>query len=163
MIPLTTILSSNITKYVAVGALVATVWVHGYVQGLQHAVENAPVDMSARIIVQNKITEKVITKYIKQKEVKNKVNEEIKHEGQGFAIKYPDIGYANNEFVWLYNNSILSTISPLPEGELGDSSGVPYSEVLNTSIHNNIVGIDWKDRALACEQWTEEQEKANIK
>jgi hypothetical protein len=159
MIPLTTILTSNITKYVAVGALVAAVWVHGYVQGLQHAVEQNPVEFSSKVIVLNKVTEKVVTKYIKQKEVQKKVDEEIKQDGQSFAIKYPDVGFANNEFVWVYDNSVTGSISPLPSGELGDSSGVTYSEVLSASIHNHIVARQWKERALLCEQWTQEVEQ----
>lgn len=156
-----TYLTSNVAKYVVGGLLIASVWVHGYVQGLQHAVETAPQAMIDQVVVVNKVTEKVITKYIKQKEKQRKIDEEIKNEGESFPIKYPDAGFANNEFVWLYDASVKGAFPPLPSGELGDSSGVPYSEVLDTSIHNHIVGRQWKERALMCEEWAKEQEEAN--
>lgn len=152
-------LTSNLVKYIAGVALIGAVWVHGYVQGLQHAVETAPQAMIDQVVVVNKVTEKVITKYVKQKEKQRKVDEEIKDEGKSFPIKYPDAGFANNEFVWLYDASVKGSFPPLPSGELGDSSGVPYSEVLSTSQHNHTVGREWKERALACEQWTKEVEQ----
>lgn len=146
-------------KYIALVVFVIALWGHGYVKGLQHAVEEAPQQAFDSVVVLNKVTERVVTKYIKQKEKQRKVDEEIKHEGNSFPIKYPDAGFANNEFVWLYDASVKGAFPPLPSGELGDSSGVPYSEVLSTSQHNHTVGREWKERALACEQWTKEVEQ----
>lgn len=146
-------------KYAAGAVLIVSVWGHGYVTGLSSASEKAIALNTDRVILQTKVTTKVITKYIKQKEATRKITEEIKQDAQNFTIKFPSIGDANNEFVWLYDKSIENTIPALPSGELGDSSGISYSQVLNTSIHNNSVGKEWKERALLCEAWAKEQEE----
>lgn len=147
-------------KYVAMGVLVVAVWGHGYVKGIERTNERAIVQDVKLVYKQGKVTEKVVKIY-RDKIVKQKLTDsEIKDAVKQYQNKYPSDGYSfNNEYVWLHDNSIKGSISPLPSGNLGDSSGISVSEALSVSIHNNTVGRQWKERALTCEGWAKQQEE----
>lgn len=147
-------------KYVAIAVLITAVWGHGFVKGIERSNDKAVAQDVRVIYKQGKVTEKVITVY-KDKVVKQKLTDvEIKDAVKKYQANYPNDGYSfNNEYVWLHDNSIKGSISPLPNGELGDSSGISVSQALSISVHNNTVGREWKERALTCEKWTKEQEE----
>jgi hypothetical protein len=148
-------------KYVAGAFLVAAVWGHGYVKGLDHNVANQVQAGQKLVFKQGKVTTKIITKYVKiQNDIKEK-GDELKQEGQSYAIKFPNDKYVfNNEFVRLYDNS-LGFVSPLSSGESSNPSGVEVPQLLSSSINNNTAGLLWEQRAKTCEAWAQEQEKAN--
>jgi hypothetical protein len=161
MISLSNVVLPPFAKWAALAALTVAIWGYGYVNGIERTNDRI-VEKDVKIIYkQGKITTKVITKYIKEKQKQAVIDKEIKQDGQSFAIKYPDgVSPFNNEYVWLYDNSVKGSISPLPSGNPGDSSGVTVSESLSVGIHNNTVARQWKERALTCELWAQEQERA---
>jgi hypothetical protein len=148
-------------KYVAGVALVLAVWGHGFVQGIERTNDRIAVADTKVIYKQGKVTEKVIVKYVKQKEKQEKVEEQIKNEGQSYAIKFPDNYNFNNEYVRLFNMSVTGEVSTLPEGTGGKASGVTPATQLEVSIHNHKVARDWKRVAETCEVWVKEQEELN--
>jgi hypothetical protein len=160
MIDLRTLVIPPIAKWGALITLVVAIWGHGYVQGIDRTNDRI-VEKDIKVIVkQGKVTTKIITKYVERKQKQTKLDKEIKNEGTSYAIKYPDDGYRfNNEYVWLHDSSVKGTLSPLPRGNLGDSSGITVPETLSVSIHNTMVARQWQERALTCEAWTKEQEK----
>jgi hypothetical protein len=163
---MTNLILPSWAKYVAYAtlltALFGSVWGHGFVKGIERT-NDKQLKADFKIIkVQGKVTQKMVADYVKKHTKQKKVNEEIKNEGQGYAIQFPDDGYTfNNEYVRLYNNSVTGTISSLSSGNPGDSSGVTPSDSLEVGIHNNTVARQWQERALMCEGWAEAQENAN--
>jgi hypothetical protein len=148
-------------KYVAAGFLVMVVWGHGYTKGQANVYEKQVGATERVILKQGKVTEKVIIKYVKQKEKQKPVEEQIKNEGEAYAIKFPDNYHFNNEYVRLFNNSVTGEVSTLPSGTGGEASGVTPSTQLEISIHNHKVARDWKEVALTCEEWVKKQEELN--
>jgi hypothetical protein len=151
-------------KWLAVSVLVVAVWGHGYVRGIHHAYGKVATATEKIIYKQGKVTTKVITKYIKVAEkIKESGDESIKA-GQSYDIKFPNDDYIFNKyFVSVYNSAITGDVSSLPERDAGDPSGVSVAQALDTSVNNIIAGRMWQNRALACEEWTEEQESLNGK
>jgi hypothetical protein len=148
-------------KYVAAGFLVMVVWGHGYTKGQANVYEKQATATERVILKQGKVTEKIVYKYIKQKEKQKPVEEQIKNEGEAYAIKFPDNYHFNNEYVRLFNNSVTGEVSTLPSGTDGEASRVTPATQLEISIHNHKVARDWKELALTCEAWALEQEKLN--
>jgi hypothetical protein len=148
-------------KYVAAGFLVMVVWGHGYTKGQANVYEKQANATERVILKQGKVTEKIVYKYIKQKEKQKPVEEQIKNEGEAYAIKFPDDYSFNNEYVRLFNNSVTGEVSTLSRRDPADSSGVTPATQLEISIHNHKVAREWKDRATLCEAWALEQEKLN--
>jgi hypothetical protein len=148
-------------KYATAVALVAVVWGHGYVKGIERTNDRIAVADTKIIYKQGKVTTKVITKYVKVKEKQEKVEEQIKNEGQSYAIKFPDNYNFNNEYVRLFNMSVTGEVSTLPKGTGGEASGVTPATQLDVSIHNHKVARDWKRVAETCEAWVKEQEELN--
>lgn len=149
-------------KYVAYGALTLAAFGYGFVKGQQNVYERGLNVVHQLHLVQGKTTTKVITKYIKAKEKQDKVDTEIKHEGQSYAIKFPNDNYVfNNFYVRMHDASVEGNVPSLSSGDLAEPSGVDVSRHLEVSIHNNIVARQWRDRALLCETWAKEQEKLN--
>jgi hypothetical protein len=146
--------------YGAVVLLGVVLWGHGYTKGQANVYEKQATATAKVILLQGKTTTKVITKYIKQQEKQKPIEEQIKNEGQAYAIKFPDNYTFNNEYVRLYNQSVTGELSSLPSGNPEDSSGVTPATSLEVGINNNQVARDWKDRALTCELWAKEQEEA---
>lgn len=151
-------------KYVVVAVLLTVVWGHGYVKGQANAYNSVANATSKVVMLQGKVTTKVITKYIKQKAKQAPVEEQIKKEGQSYAIQFPNDTYTfNNEYVRLFNQSVTGSISSLSSGTDGESSGVTIADSLEVGINNNTVARQWKDRALTCEGWAKAQEEASSK
>jgi hypothetical protein len=148
-------------KYVAAVALVLVVWGHGYVKGQANVYEKQATATERVILKQGKVTTKVITKYVKVKEKQQPIEEQIKNEGQAYAIKFPDNYSFNNEYVRLFNNSVTGKVSSLSSGTGGEASGVTPATQLEVSIHNHQVARDWKRVAETCEAWVKEQEELN--
>lgn len=147
-------------KYVAYGALAVATFAFGYVKGQAHVYEKGITESVRIVTLQGKTTQKVITKYIKQKEKQDKIDENIKHEGQSYAIRFPNDDYHfNNFYVRMHDASVKGDVPSLSSGDLADPSGVSVSRHLEVSLHNNIVGRQWKDRAQLCEDWALAQEK----
>jgi hypothetical protein len=162
MIDFKSVVLPSYAKWVALALLTLAVWGHGYVNGIERTNDRLVMQDVKIITKQGKTTEKIVKVYVERKTKQAKVDKEIKNEGTSYAIKYPDDGYRfNNEYVWLHDSAIKGTLSPLPSGELGDSSGVTVPETLSVSIHNLTVARQWKERALTCEAWTKEQEQLN--
>lgn len=150
-------------KYVVISVLLVTVWGHGYTKGQANVYEKQ-LDSTAKLVyIQGKTTTKVITKYIKQKEKQAPIEEQIKKEGQSYAIQFPNDYTFNNEYVRLFNQSVTGNLSTLPSGEPSQSSGVTVSRQLDVSINNNTVAREWKERALTCELWAKTQEEESNK
>ena len=147
-------------KWVAAAALVASVYGYGYIKGLDHGYQQVVLHDTKLIVKAGKVTTKIVTKYIKQKEVQDKIDETIKQEGSSYAIQFPDGYKFNNEYVRLFNGSVLGTLSPLPSGDPSEASTVSVPEELAVSINNNVAGRQWKERALTCESWAKEQEES---
>lgn len=147
-------------KPVAYAVLVTFIFGYGYVKGLEKA-NNKQLLYDTKIVVkQGKVTEKLVTKYVYIRNKQTKKDTEIRNEGNGYAIRFPNDTYRfNNEYVRLFNSSVLGEISSLPSGKPAGNSGVTVSENLSVSINNNEVARKWKLRAEECEEWTKEQEK----
>jgi hypothetical protein len=147
-------------KYVAGAVLVVAVFSFGYVKGIERVYDKQQVGETKIIVKQGKVTTRIITKYIKEKEKQNPKDEEIKHEGQSYAIKFPaDDYHFNNWYVRLHDSSITGSLSTLSSGSDADPSGVSVARQLEVAINNNIAGRQWKERALTCEEWALEQEE----
>lgn len=147
-------------KWVAIIALAVASFGYGYIKGIDHAKYSNYKSELKVIYKQGKVTERVVTKYIKVREKQAKINEEIKNEGQSYAIQFPtDAYHFNNEFVRVFDNSVKGSLSTLPSRESGADSGVTVPEVLTASVNNNEVAKKWKLRAFECEEWTQKQEE----
>ena len=148
-------------KYAVGAALIASVYGYAYVQGLKSGTVQI-VEYNTRVIEkQGKVTEKIITKYIKIKEKQKQESEVVTNEGKQYAIQFHDAYHFNNEFVRLYDQSVKGSIPPLPDRERGEPSSISVPEVLSVSINNTLAGREWKLRAETCENWTKEQEELN--
>jgi hypothetical protein len=149
-------------KWVALFVLALSIFFYGYVKGSSNEQNKVAIKEIQIVYKQGKVTERIVTKYIKIKQKQQVIDNKTQSEGSSYAIKFPNDSYTfNNEFVRLYDNSATGTISTLPSGEPAGDSRVGVSEVLNTSIGNNIIARSWKIRALECEEWTKEQESLN--
>ena len=150
-------------RYVAYALLIAVVWGHGYTKGIEHVYKSQSTATEKLVFVQGKVTTKIITKYIKQKENQEVVDNKIKEEGNGYAIKFPnDTYHFNNEYVRVFDESVTG-VSTLPSRESGNPSSVTVPQQLDVSINNNKVARYWKERAETCEAWTQQQEKESVK
>lgn len=109
-------------KYVAGAFLVAAVWGHGYVTGLEKAYTKVTKQTIVVYKKAEEVTQKVITKNVpKTKEIKQQ-GENLKKEGQAYAIKYKDDTYTfNADFVQLFNNSLFTDASALSRGANGNT------------------------------------------
>lgn len=151
-------------KIAAVAALAASLIGFGFVKGMEHVYKNQAKEVPKIVYVQGKVTTKVVTKYVKQAQTIQKQGEELKKEGQSYAIKFPSDDYIfNNYYVWLYDGSLTGSVPPLSSGESANPSGITVSEALAVSIVNNTAARMWKNRALACEEWTQKQEEEGLK
>jgi len=151
-------------KYVAIAVLATVIYGWGYTNGLQKVYKEQANAVPQIVYKQGKVTTKVITKYIKIKEKQDKIDKEIRNEGNSYAIRFPDDSYTfNNEFVRLYDNSITGSVSTLSSREPAGDSGVSVSEAVPVMVENNIIGRQWKQRALQCEEWAKTQEEESVK
>lgn len=136
----------------------------GYTKGIEHVYKGQRAATTQLVYKQGKVTTKVVTKYVKVAEKIKSQGEDLKKEGQGYAIKFPSDNYIfNNYYVRLYDSSITGSVPALSGGDTAEPSGVSVSESLSVSLINNVAGRMWKNRALACEEWAEQQEKASVK
>jgi hypothetical protein len=148
------------SKYIVYAILAVSLFSYGYIKGQANVYEKGLSETVKIVTLQGKTTQKVITKYIKIKAEEDKKNKEITHEGQSYDIKFPNDDYVfNNFYVRMHDASITGEIPTLSSGDLRDPSGVSVARTLEVAIHNNIVGNQWKDRALLCESWTKAQEE----
>jgi hypothetical protein len=151
-------------KYVAIAVLATVIYGWGYTNGLQKVYKEQANVVPQIVFKQGKVTTKVVTKYIKIREKQEKIDKEIRNEGNSYAIRFPTDSYTfNNEFVRLHDNSVTGRISTLSSGESAADSGVSVSEALSVVVDNNIVGRQWKQRALQCEEWAKVQEEESVK
>lgn len=149
-------------KYVALGGLVIAAFSYGYVKGQANVYKETINETTKVVYLQGKTTEKVVTKYVKVKEKQKPVDEEIKHEGQAYAIDFADSKhFFNNRYVRLHDSSVEGSVPPLPSGDDGETSRVSEARQLEVAIHNNIVGREWKLLAETCEAWAKKQEELN--
>lgn len=149
-------------KYVALGVLILTTFGYGYIKGQANAYEKGLSESVRVVTLQGKTTQKVITKYVKVKEKQKPIDEEIKHEGQAYAIDFANSKYFfNNRYVRLHDASVEGSVPPLPSGDDGETSRVSEARQLEVAVHNNIVGREWKLLAETCEAWAKKQEELN--
>lgn len=104
-------------KYVAIAALVGTVWGHGYTRGIEKAYTKVIKETVVVYKKQQKLVDKVVKKEVPKSQTLKQQGEELKKEGQAYAIKFPDAGCTyDDEFVRLFNNSLETDVSALSSG-----------------------------------------------
>jgi hypothetical protein len=104
-------------KYVAIAALVGTVWGHGYTKGIENVYTKVIKETVVVYKKQQKLVDKVVKNEVPKSKALKQQGEELKKEGQAYAIKFPDANCTyDDEFVRLFNNSLEGDVSALSGG-----------------------------------------------
>lgn len=152
-------------RYALYGAVIAVflgaAWFHGYTRGeLKLAEYKADQAKAAVVIVtkQGKVTERVVTKYVKVKQATQVVANGIKNEVIRYVETHPG-SCLDRQWGRLHDGAALGTI-PIPASFADGAAGAPTASAAIETITDNYGACHRNaERLGALQEWVREQSK----
>ena len=129
-----------------------------YIDGRQDILINAKAEVEKTVTAQKIVTQEVV-KYIHDKVIQDRViHDQIVKEITTVDDHMCDVP---ESFVRVHNNAAQSSISGLPEGVAGTSSGIALSDVEKTITDNYGLYHELADKMTGIQMWLKEQKRIN--
>ena len=129
-----------------------------YVEGRQDVLISAKAEVE-KIVVEQKVVTQEVVKYIHDKVIQDRViHDQIVKEITTVDDHMCDVP---ESFVRVHNNAAQSSISGLPEGVAGTSSGIALSDVEKTIADNYGLYHELADKMTGIQMWLKEQKRIN--
>ena len=129
-----------------------------YIDGRQDILINAKAEVEKTVTAQKIVTQEVV-KYIHDKVIQDRViHDQIVKEITAVDDHMCDVP---ESFVRVHNNAAQSSISGLPEGVAGTSSGIALSDVEKTIADNYGLYHELADKMTGIQMWLKEQKRIN--
>lgn len=129
-----------------------------YVEGRQDVLISAKAEVEKTVAEQKVVTEQVV-KYIHDKVIQDRViHDQITKEITTTDDHMCDVPQS---FVRVHNDAAKGTVSGLPEGMDGSSSGVALSDVERTINENYGLYHELADKMTGIQMWLKEQKRVN--
>jgi hypothetical protein len=129
-----------------------------YVEGRQDVLINAKAEVEKTVAEQKVVTQQVV-KYIHDKVIQDRViHDQIVKE---INTKDDHMCDVPESFVRVHDNAAKGSVSGLPEGVAGTSSGIALSEVERTIADNYQLYHELADKMTGIQMWLKEQKRIN--
>jgi hypothetical protein len=129
-----------------------------YVEGRQDVLISAKAEVE-KVVSEQKVVTQEVVKVIHDKVIQDRViHDQIVKE---INTKDDHMCDVPESFVLLHDNAAKGTVSRLPEGVAGSSSGVALSEVERTVADNYELYHELADKMTGIQMWLKEQKRIN--
>jgi hypothetical protein len=129
-----------------------------YIDGRQDVLINAKAEVEKTVTEQKVVTQEVV-KYIHDKVIQDRViHDQIVKE---INTKDDHMCDVPESFVRVHDNAAKGSVSGLPEGVAGTSSGIALSEVERTIADNYQLYHELADKMTGIQMWLKEQKRIN--
>lgn len=152
-------------KYAAYGLLLLALLSTVYIKGMAHvqdlwnrAIEKENLAILKRVVLQEKITTKVVTEYVDRIKVIKEKSETITKEIPIYVTAKNDSQcIINNGFVWLHDAAAQNTIPDTARTFNETASNFKLSGVIRTVKQNYQICNENAEQLISLQQWVKEQ------